>query len=183
MKRFRYLIARHEKEYSKFRALVRETFELRDRSELAWRDWQLAAKRFREYHSEVDDLVDRCLEKGIDSDQELRTFAFCFVELDPYYHRSGYTLERLLRQIKRLRLSEAEKLLIQELILKRIDTKARRNFRDICRLIPKIETDRFRNKVSLRAQSDQPSVKHRADLAVSYFPAIGKARGDGFEMS
>jgi len=96
MKRFRYLIGRHEDEYGKLHAMVWETFGRRDKSELARRDWQLAAKRFREYRSEVDELVERCLAEGIVDDNELRIFVFCFVECDPYYHRSGYTLEGVL---------------------------------------------------------------------------------------
>jgi hypothetical protein len=99
MKRFRYLIGRHEDEYGKLHAMLWETFGRRDKSELAWHNWQLAAKRFREYRSEVDELVERCLAKGIADDNELRIFVFCFVECDPYYHRSGYTLEGLLRKI------------------------------------------------------------------------------------
>lgn len=157
-----------------------ETFRRREKSELAWRDWELAAKRFREYRSEVDELLERCLVEGIANDSELRIFTFCFVECDPYYHRSGYAMEGLLRKIKKLILTEAEKSLLRGLILKRIDTKALRNFRQICRLIPTIETLGFSNEVVARTRSSDPSVRRRAEFALSFFPSNSKYRGEGF---
>ncbi len=79
-------------------------------------------------------------------------------------HVGGGAGDRLLRKVKKLDLSEAEKSSIQELILKRIDTKAFKNFRDICRLIPIVETEGLSNEIALRALSNAPSVKHRADV-------------------
>ncbi|MBV1904253.1 MAG: hypothetical protein KUG58_11540 [Marinosulfonomonas sp.] len=173
MKRYRYLIERHEEVLNNLDAQLNENFDRRDQSAFARREWQLAAKRFREYRSEVDELVDCCIAQGIEDDNELRRFAFSFVECDPYYFRSGYTLSRLLRKIKWLSLFETEKTMLQNLILKRIDTKALRNFRDICRLIPIIETVGFHSAIASRARSSNPDVKHRAELAASYFPMTG----------
>ena len=89
-------------------------------------------------------------------------------------------MERLLRKIKKLSLSEAEKALLRNLILKRIDNKALRNFRHICRFIPVIEAVGFSNEVVARTRSHDPSVKHRAEFALSYFPINCKHRGEGF---
>ncbi len=163
------LIKQHEMEVNRLHAAAREAFESRDQSKHAWRDWELATKRFREHKSEVDDLVERCMAQDIGNDHALRTFAFSYVKSDPYFYRSGYILERLVRRIKKLDLSESDKVLIQQLVCKRIDTKALRNFRDICRLIPMIDTDGFGQKIATRLQSDDPSVRHRAEFAVSYF--------------
>lgn len=180
MKNFTDLIQRHEAELQKLHSAVHDGFDRRETSKLARRDWELAAKRFREYGSEVDVLLKRCLVEGIAGDSELRRFAFCFVECDPYYFRSGYAMEGLLQKIKKLSLSEVEKGLLRKLILKRIDSKALRNFRHICRLIPIIDIVGFSNEVTSRARSQDPSIKRRAEFALSYFPIDCKHRGEGF---
>lgn len=180
MKRFRHLIERHESEYGKLHALVRATFARRAKSELARRDWKIAARRFREYRSEVDVLLKRCLAEGIADDNELKIFTFCYVECDPYYIGSGYAMEGLLRKIKKLSLAETEKTLLQNLVIKRIDTKALRNFRQICRLIPTIETQNFRSEVAERTRSRDASVRHRAKFAFSYFPPNSRLIDDEF---
>ncbi len=176
------LIRQHEKKVNELHSKVWETFRRREKSEHARSDWARAAKQFREFSSEVNELVERSLSEDIALDNRLRDFAFSYVATDPYFFRSGYILERLVRRVKKLDLSDAEKELIQQLILRRIDTKALRNFRDICRLIPKIETTGFSNEIAERLRSNEPSIRHRAELAASYLPIHGKVRGEGFEM-
>lgn len=182
MKDFCSLIRQHEKKVNELHSKVWETFRRREKSAHARTDWERAAKQFREFSSEVDELVERSLSEDMARDNGLREFAFSYVETDPYFFRSGYILERLVRRLKKLILSDAEKKLIQELILRRIDTKALRNFRDICRLIPKVETPGFSNEISERLRAKEPSIRHRAELAASYLPIHGKVRGEGFEM-
>lgn len=182
MKDFCPLIRQHEKKKNDLHSKLWETFRRREKSAHAHSDWKRAAKQFREFSSEVDELVERCLSENMSQDKGLRDFAFCYVISDPYFFRSGYILERLVRRIKKLDLSDAEKQFIQELILRRIDQKALRNFRDICRLIPKVETTGFSNAIAERVRSKEPSIRHRAEFAASYLPSHSKVRGEGFEM-
>ena len=91
-------------------------------------------------------------------------------------------MEGLIRKIKKLSLIVAEKQLLRDLILKRIDTKALRNFRQICRLIPLIETAGFGNEVAARVRSNDASVRHRAKFALLYFSIDLRHRGEGFVM-
>lgn len=182
MKNFCILIRQHEKKVNELHSKLWETFRRRERSAHAHSDWERAAKQFREFISEFDELVERSLSENLAQDKGLRDFAFSYVATDPYFFRSGYILERLVRRIKKLDLSDAEKQLIQQLILRRIDKKALRNFRDICRLIPKIETTGFSNEIAERLRSKEPSIRHRAEFAASYLPSHGKVRGEGFEM-
>jgi len=182
MKDFCQLILQHEKKVNELHSQVWETFRRREKSAHAHSDWEQAAKQFCEFGSEFDELVERSLSGDMARDNELRGFALSYVATDPYFFRSGYILERLVRRIKKLDLSDAEKATIQKLILRRIDTKALRNFRDICRLIPKVETTAFSNEIAERLRSSEPGVRHRAELAASYLAIQGKVRGDGFEM-
>ncbi|MEL0438094.1 hypothetical protein [Phycobacter sp. K97] len=176
------LIEQHETEVNRLHAAVRETYLLRKKSQHAWRDWKRAAKCFREYRSEVDDLIEQCIVEGIDNNHALRTFAFGYLKSDPYFFRSGYALERLLQHIKKLDLTASEKVQIQDLILQRIDTKALRNFRHICRLVPLVDTDDFISRIETRLRSDDPNVRRRAEFATAYFPVRGTAQG-GFQLA
>ncbi|MBD3679743.1 MAG: hypothetical protein HUJ27_15260 [Rhodobacteraceae bacterium] len=112
--------------------------------------------------------MERFLAGEINQNREVREFAFCYLEVDPYFFRSGYLLERIVRKLKKLEFTDAQKAIVQALILKRINTRALRNFREICRLMPKIETEEFRDRVRARLESDDPSVRHRAELAAAY---------------
>ena len=169
------LIKRHAADKNALYQKLREAYERRDASDLARKDWSDAAKRFRSYRSQVDELLEWCLESGVEWDANLRRFAFDYAEVDPYYFRSGYDLEKLLRKMKKLKLTDAEVRVLQGLLLRRIDTRAYRNFRDICRMMPLIETDEFAVSVFLRLRDTDPSVMHRAGLAVTYLSASDEA--------
>lgn len=106
---FQHLILRHETEYHALHTALHDRFDRRDKPEKARVDWLRAAEKFRNYHSELDDLMDRCLTEGLANDPMLREFAFCFIQHDPYYFGSGYSMERLLQRVKKLALSDLEK--------------------------------------------------------------------------
>lgn len=180
MTNFRKMIAKCEAEVNELHQKLRKTVEHREKSSHQHEQWQRAAKRFREYHSPVYDIVEQCLKFGLLHDQKLREFAFEYINLDPYFFRSGYMLESLLQRVKKLPLTDSEKTSIQRLILRRIETRALRNFRRICRLIHMVDSEGFHSEVSNRAKSIDPQVKRRAEFALAYFPINGRRRGDGF---
>ncbi len=164
------MIAECEREVNELHTTLKKTVEHRSKSLHQHEQWVRAADAFRNHQSPIDDLIDKCLKCGLESDGELRQFAFAYIDEDPYFFRSGYVLEDLLRRVKRLTLTTDEKRSIQRLILKRIETQALRNFRRICQLINKIDTDGFRTEVSNRSKSTDPNVKRRAEFALTYFP-------------
>lgn len=167
---YRAEIEQHEDEINELISAVHETFKRRETSPHAWKDWKSATARLHSHGREFYSLLKRCWTEGIEQDEDLRVFAFSYLATDPYFFRSGYLMERLVRRLKKPVLSESEQLIIRELILRRIDTKALRNFRDICRLIPKVETEGFRQEINARLKSDNSSIRHRAELAASYLP-------------
>lgn len=167
-------IRQHEAKMNELIAAIKETVKRRHEFPHAFQEWDSAADRLHEYGRDFYSLLKRCWTEGLEQDEELRAFTFSYLATDPYYFRSGYFLEVLVRQIKKLDLSDAEKVIIQDLILRRIDTKALRNFRDICRLIPRVETEDFSNEIDKRLKSEESSIRHRAELAASYLPNQGK---------
>ncbi|MEP1536500.1 MAG: hypothetical protein ABJQ34_06950 [Paracoccaceae bacterium] len=164
------MITECEREVNELHAALWKAVEHRGKSPHQREQWHRAADAFNNHQSPIDDLIDRCFEYGLERDSDLRRFAFAYIDEDPYFFRSGYILEDLLRRVKRLTLSTDEKTSLQRLILKRIETRALRNFRRICQLINKIDTDDFRNEVCNRTNSSDPQVKRRAEFALSYFP-------------
>lgn len=147
---------------------VKATFLERDKSPEHREAWNRACRAFHQEELEMYAVLDRIGRDGIGTDPDLRRFVFAYIDTDPQFFRSGYILERLLRRIKRLTLTEAEKAALRALILRRIHHRAWRNFRDICRLIPRIQTQEFRASVWAALRDEDPGVRHRATLALSY---------------
>jgi len=177
---YKEMILKCEVEVNKLHKNLRETFKHREKSPRQREQWKRAAKDFRGYPSPVYDLVEQCLKFGLLHDQKLREFTFDYIDIDPYFFRSGYMLDSLLQRVKKLHLTGLEITLIQRLILRRIETGALRNFRRICRLIHMLDIDGFYSEVSNRAKSTDSEVRRRAKFALAYFPIDGRLRGDGF---
>lgn len=74
------------------------------------------------------------------------------------------------RLVRTMELTDAEKGIVRRLLLQRIRIKALRNFRHICRLIPMLAEQNFWDDVAALATSADGSIRHRASLALSYFP-------------
>lgn len=182
MSDYREQIARCEQEVNALDRKVHETVKMRDSSREAREIWIRAAHDFRTYYSPIDDLLEACLKSDLPQDINLRQFVFDYIDQDPYFFRSGYILEKLLQRVKKLSLTPAEKTSLQRLLLKRIDTRALRNFRNICRLTHMIDSNGFHAKVSSRARSADPQINSRARFALEYFPFDGRRQGDGFIM-
>jgi hypothetical protein len=160
-----------ERESNALHREVHRTFRLRDESEHKLKDWKRAAERFRTYRSDIDPLIDRCWPStGEVTEPYLREFLFDYVEVDPQFYRSGYIMEKVLARIKKLTMFPDETANVQTLLLTRIRTRALRNFRHICRLIPMIEDRRLRETVAELAVSDDAAIRRRAEFALVYFP-------------
>ncbi|MEL6210385.1 MAG: hypothetical protein AAFR44_09435, partial [Pseudomonadota bacterium] len=116
-----------------------------------------------------------------EGDAERRLFAFDFIDCDPFFFRSGYALEALLRRAKSLRLSNREMDILRRLVLRRIDKGGRREFRCICRMIPLIDSPALRAEIEARSLAQDPRQRQRALVAASYLPSHtgSVASGDG----
>ena len=137
------MIRRTEAQIKNLHAAIHVTVKHRDASPSQHELWLRACDKFHAYRPPIAGLLEACEMQGIADFADLRAFAFAYVAVDPYYYRSGYTMERLLRQIKRLDVSEPEKASLRSTILTRIDRGARREFRHLCRTIPQIKTASF----------------------------------------
>ena len=169
MSGFRTEILAYEIESNRLRAAIYTAFKLRDRSRSHWETWSRACDRFHELLSPIDEWLRSCDTSDLASDPHIRLFIFEYLSADPYYFRSGYEKERLIRKIKKLDLTSPEKEIIRQLILSRIETRALREFRQICRMIPRIETKGFYEAVHIMFRSSDIDMQRRAKFALSYF--------------
>jgi len=90
---------------------IYKTFEVREQSSHKWNDWKLACARF---HSKYNKLAfpegyAGAWERMIAGDALAMEAAICFLECRPYFFRSGYMFEKILRKIKLAPLSESQK--------------------------------------------------------------------------
>lgn len=149
---------------------VESAFLVRDQSPLKRRDWELAAKRFGCRQSSIDALIETCYRGGQDTiTLEQREFMFDYIAVDPQFFRSGYIMERILRRVKRLPLSEYEKRILRKMLMGRVKVKAFRNFRDVCRLIPIFQDSELRTEIEELTHSLDAGIRHRAMFARAFF--------------
>ncbi|MCB0355013.1 MAG: hypothetical protein KDD64_15885, partial [Bdellovibrionales bacterium] len=88
--------------------------------------------------------------------------AIRYLQMDPFYHRSGYNKERLLRALKKIRLSDAHKSQLVHIMLNVVDSSYRREFRFYCRLAAVLESDFLVAELLNRASSQNEGVRRRA---------------------
>lgn len=90
---------------------IHETFALRDDDEQGRSHWQAACS---EFHSKYDELAfsgvtSDMRERLRAGDEEAIEYALAFIELRPYFFRSGYMYKDFLRVLKNCTLSEEQR--------------------------------------------------------------------------
>ena len=90
-------------EIGRLHARIHEAFLVRDKGRDEWREWEDAC---REFHSRFDELAfpggyDGAAERLLSGDVNTIEATLCFLELRPYFFRSGYMFSSLLRKAKR----------------------------------------------------------------------------------
>ncbi|MEM9898907.1 MAG: hypothetical protein AAF742_05965 [Pseudomonadota bacterium] len=171
------VILQHQAESNRLQAANRLAFDKRKKSQHALRDWERTASELRNHLSNANELIERCLVADLNTDQQLREFMFTYIRVDPFFHRSGYVLEKMLRRAKSLELSKPERAIVKAAILSRLKTRGGREFRELCRLIPRVVDDEFRNRLMGIAELEEPGIRHRANFAKSYLPPANRPCG------
>jgi hypothetical protein len=88
--------------------------------------------------------------------------AIAFLEADPWFFRSGYEKQNLIRHLKRSRLTEVQRERLARVVLAAIDGRDRMEFRHYCRLACGIWSDLLDEEVAQRMQSRDPGIRRRA---------------------
>jgi hypothetical protein len=143
---------------------VLDAFKHRDKGLEYERKWQEATKHF---HHNYDHLafpggLTRQKELLRQKDAEAIEGAIKFLEADPWFYRSGYIKEEFIRFLKRASLTDEQKVRLQKVLLVKVDSETRREFRAYCRLARVIETQEFCQELETRVHSSDEGVALRA---------------------
>jgi|GEM_PF-1647482 len=93
--------------------------------------------------------------------------AITFLEIDPWFFRSGYLKADLLRIICKLTLSPSDVQRLQTVVLAAIDFRDRREFRWYCKLARRVTTKEFKTEVEERIQLGDRDIQRRARWVLS----------------
>ena len=146
-------------------ARIRELHErihatFRSRSE----EWRQTC---RELHESYDSLAyPGGLEAGMSSllegDARAIEKAIAFLEVDPYFFRSGYIKEEIIRRLKGFALSDIQKRRLSRVIVRLVETRDGREFRRYCQLARRLEDPELEAALRERVASADRDVRRRA---------------------
>ncbi len=119
-------IARNAADIVRLHQRMHEALDLLDGSEERAEQWKQAAA---EFHSRYDQLAfpggyADALDRISAGDPNTIEAAICFLELRPYFFRSGYMFKDILRKCKHASLSESQAARLAAVIKKRQDWQA-----------------------------------------------------------
>lgn len=103
-------IRRNADEIARLHARIHATVRERGHSEAKHQQWQRACEEFQARYDQLafPGGLDGVFERLAAGDPETMEAAICFVELRPYFFRSGYLFEKLLRKARHAPLSKAQ---------------------------------------------------------------------------
>ncbi|MEP7284647.1 MAG: hypothetical protein ABI947_02625 [Chloroflexota bacterium] len=85
-----------------------------------------------------------------------------FLEADPWFFRTGYVKEKLIRYILRLDLSASDAARLRKVVIAAVDQRYRREFRDYCRLARKVDAPELRQALHERLTHENTDIRRRA---------------------
>jgi len=101
--------------------------------------------------------------------------AIAFLEADPWFFRSGYEKQELIRHLKRTRLGPVQQERLGRVVLAAIDGRDRVEFRHYCRLACGVWSDMLDEEVAKRMESPDPGIRRRATWVAEAAVSAGKA--------
>lgn len=127
--------------------------------------WKSACQ---EFHSSFDRLafpggLNRALILLAKKDAEIIEQSVRFLEIDPFFFRSGYIKADIIRQLRNCQLTNDQKHRLREVIIARIHDKTRREFRWYARLARSVTSPEFEQRlVELSAPENLELISRQA---------------------
>ena len=105
------MLLNNSSEVSRLHAVVHETWRHRDENPEAHHAWVQAAEEFRNRYDELafPGGYEGALERLLEGDSLAMEAAICFLELRPYFFRSGYMFKDFLRKSRKAPLTQNQK--------------------------------------------------------------------------
>ena len=160
-----------ESETAKLRELhqaIHRALPHRERDERSRREWAAACRTFHAYVSPLDRYLQPAYNEYSYAGRELREFAIRFLELDPWFFRSGYIKETLLTRLKRTELSALEKDRLRLVLLDAVNRRGVREFRYYCRLAALIAEPQLIGQLESAQCAQNPARSSRAQMMLGH---------------
>lgn len=163
------LIREHAQEIETRYSAIKKTYEEKSKDSRAKTKWEEACRKF---HSSYDQLAfPGGLAAGVEQlkngDPAAIETAIVFLSTDPYFFRSGYIKETILRYLNRVVLNKKQIEQVQAILLERIAGEGRREFRSYCRLAKKVIDEAFIAKIQKLLLSENKNVSSRAKIMLA----------------
>jgi hypothetical protein len=125
---FKTVIQSNAAEVTRLNKRIHETVRHRGTSAQQKEEWRKACA---EFHTRYDQLAfpggyDGASERLLAGDQPTIEAALCFLEVRPYFFRSGYMYQELLRKIKRAPLTPPQQGRLEQVVARQAAWKASR---------------------------------------------------------
>ena len=139
-------------------------FARRSESVAHLQEWQAACRRFHEAYDRLafPGGLARGLSLLANGDPAMIEESIRFLEVDPWFFRSGYIKAEIIRHLRRAPLSPAQVGRLRQVILARIAGRDTREFRWYCRLARVVSDPDFRREVERLSRSPAEPIARRA---------------------
>jgi hypothetical protein len=130
---------------------IQAAYARRIEGDVQWKAWQEVCRRF---HSSYDALafpggLGNAMSLLAKRDPTAIEMVVRFLEADPWYFRSGYHKEYMIKELRKIPLTEEQRKRLQQVILARIqEPKTPLGFRRYCRLARFVSDDGFERHVA-----------------------------------
>jgi hypothetical protein len=166
---FTELIAEESAKLGELHAQVHRTFLQRDRDAKSRSEWERAGHAFHTYTSQMDRYIERACKPvrysgDRTNDRRLLEFVVCFLEVDPWFFRSGYLKQIFLTRLKRSDLDEAIQERLRKVLLDIVDRRGTREFKHYCRLAAVIADESLVSALEKASENTGVAAANRARL-------------------
>ncbi len=163
---------RINREANKIRELyekVRSTYAHRDTDGLAYLEWQKVCEKFHCYRSSIDEYFERdALARLAEGSPSHVEFAITFLELDPWFFRSGYIKEDFIHRLKRVDLDDMQRKRVLRILVDAVMSRGTREYKRYCRLAIVFATEHLVSELFSIRRLGEPGQRSRAKLMLQY---------------
>lgn len=157
---FREMITREAKTLCALHARVHETFRNRSKDRQTWSD---ACAEFHSYRPAFESYLEQIDRKPEIHSKGTVEFMITFLEVDPWFFRSGYLKETMIRRLKRAPLTDVDKARLRTVCLDAVLRRPHREFKHYCRLARAVQTPDFAGNLErILEMSEDGSQRYRA---------------------
>jgi hypothetical protein len=160
-------------------AEIHRTLVTRDRDQKSRLEWEKACDAFHSFQSPLDPFIDRACGTGRYTDKEILEFVVCFLEVDPWFFRSGYLKQVFLTRIKRSQLDAGTTRRLQAVLLDAVERRGTREFKYYCRLAATIADPRVVSALEVALSRPDAAVANRAKVMLEAIRQKSERRAVG----